>query len=71
MSQGSDIQKPSAKQLTEVFTIRKKTGPYSLIPLEIKCQLMQEFGKVHYYFYFSKFSCLKRKLSQAKKKSIE
>jgi len=42
----SSASRPSNQQMKEVFTIRKKTGPYDIIPLEIKLKLISEFGKV-------------------------
>ena len=44
--------KPSTQHLKEVFTVRKKTGPYSKISLETKLKLISEFGKVFLFFFY-------------------
>lgn len=51
MIQPLNVLKTSSQQLKEVFTVRKKIGPYSKISLEKKIYLINEFTKVLLLFF--------------------
>ena len=67
MIQTLKVHKTSSQQLKEVFTMRKKIGPYSKISFEKKINLIIEFTKVFLLFFsyvinFSRIPTQKREI---------